>query len=165
MSNPTYYNLGNHAETIQMDYDPLQVSYAEVLDVFWRNHEPTSRPYSSQYRSLIFYHDEEQRKLAEESKTALETRLGKKIYTEILPYQHFTWAEDYHQKYRLRSSSLEGEYLQIYPLLADFVNSTATARVNGYLAGYGIPEILAKEIDLLGLSQAGKDYLQKAVSR
>ncbi len=165
MSNPTYTNLGNHAETIQMDYNPAQITYVELLDIFWQNHQPTSSLGSSQYRAILFYHDDEQRKLAEESKAALETALGKKIYTEILPYQNFTWAEDYHQKYQLRSTPLAAEYLQIYPNPADFVNSSATARVNGYLAGYGTAEMLAEEIDRLGLSQAGKDYLQKVVSR
>ncbi|OJX38071.1 MAG: hypothetical protein BGO78_08545 [Chloroflexi bacterium 44-23] len=165
MSNPTYTNLGNHAETIQLDYDPTQISYSELLDIFWQNHQPTSNYGSSQYRAIVFYHDQEQRKLAEESKMALATKLGKEIVTEIAPYQNFTWAEDYHQKYQLRNSPLAAEYLQIYPDLTDFVNSSAVARVNGYLAGYGTSEMLAGEIDRLGLSQAGKDYLQKSVSR
>lgn len=164
-SNPTYTNLGNHAETIQMDYDPEQISYAELLDIFWQNHDTSSRDRSSQYRAILFYHDDEQRKLAEESKAALETALGKTITTEILPYQNLTWAEDYHQKYQLRNSRLAAEYLQIYPNPIDFVNSSATTRVNAYLAGYGTADMLAEEIDRLGLSSAGKDYLQKAVSR
>jgi hypothetical protein len=57
------------------------------------------------------------------------------------------------------------EYLQVYPNLADFVNSSATSRANGYLAGYGIPEMLAEGIKRLGLSQSGKEYQQKSVSR
>ncbi len=148
-----------------MDFDPDQISYAELLDLFWQNHQPTIRSTSSQYRAILFYHDEEQHRLAEESKATLETNLGKEIYTEILPYQNFTWAEDYHQKYRLRGTTLEAEYLQLYPDPVDFVNSSATTRVNGYLAGYGTPEMLAEEIDHLGLSQSGKEYLLQAVSR
>ena len=157
--------MGNHAETIQVDYDPAQISYTELLDIFWQNHDPTISFGSNQYRSLLFYHDEEQRKLAEESKAALEATLSKEIITEILPYQNFTWAEDYHQKYQLRNTPLEAEYLQIYPNPTDFVNSSATARVNGYLAGYGTSEMLAEEIDRLGLSQTGMDYLREAVYR
>lgn len=148
-----------------MDYDPDQISYTELLDVFWQNHQPTIRSSSSQYRAILFYHDEEQLRLAEESKSALETKLGKKIYTEIRAFQNFTWAEDYHQKYHLRGTPLEAEYLRIYPNSVDFVNSSAATRVNAYLAGYGSLGMLAEEIDRLALSQTGQEYLQKAVSR
>ena len=55
-NNPTYRALGDHAETIQVDYDPTQISYEELLEAFWTSHSPTSRPWSRQYASIIFYH-------------------------------------------------------------------------------------------------------------
>ena len=70
--NPTYHNLGSHSETIQIDYDPVQISYEELLRVFWDSHLPIFPPFSQQYKSAIFYHDENQQRLAEESKVRVE---------------------------------------------------------------------------------------------
>jgi len=102
---------------------------------------------------------------------ALETRdreavnRNARLYTEIVPYTEFYLAEDYHQKYRLQhEQDLMGEFRVIYPETADFVNSTAAARVNGYLAGYGTSQALEEEIDSLGLSQAGAKKLLEIVA-
>ena len=65
--NPTYYDLGGHTETIQIDYDPKKITYEELLDIFWESHEPTLS-LSSQYASIIFFHNEEQKKIAKKSK-------------------------------------------------------------------------------------------------
>lgn len=159
-ANPTYYSLGDHSETIQIDYDPTQITYRELLNVFWSAHEPTVRPYSRQYASIIFYHDEEQKRLALESLQQEEARRGRKVQTEIVPFSAFYLAEGYHQKYRLRAyRDLLREYTAIYPDLEDFVNSTAVARVNGYLGGYGTSDQLADEIGSLGLSPEGREKL------
>jgi peptide-methionine (S)-S-oxide reductase len=120
-----------------MDHDPSLISYEELLDVFWANHGPQYPPFSRQYASIIFYHTEEQRRLAEASKAREEARLGKKVYTEIKPAGTFTWAEDYHQKYYLQSSSgLMRELRAKYPDFRDLVNSTEAARANGYAGGF-----------------------------
>jgi peptide-methionine (S)-S-oxide reductase len=164
--NPTYHSLGNHAETIEIEYDPEQITYEELLDVFWQSHEPATRPYSSQYASIIFYHDEEQKRLAEETMAREAGRRGRTIYTEIVPYERFWPAEEYHQKYYLRGvDDLLAEYLAIYPDAADFVNSTAVARVNGYVGGHGDLARLEAELDDLGLSEAGRERLRAIVSR
>ena len=147
-----------------MDYDPQQVNYDTLLDVFWASHSPTARSWSRQYASFIFVHDAEQRAQAEASLKREEAKLGQKIFTEIVSYSGFTLAEDYHQKYRLRNSSLEKEYLAVYPDLLDFVNSTAVTRVNGYLIGYGTPKQLESEIETLGLSDVSKEKLRRVVA-
>jgi len=86
--------------------------------------------------------------------------LGEKVYTSIEPYHSFFIAEDYHQKYFLREQDdLAQEYHNIYPKPADFRDSTATARVNGYLGGYGDSDILKKSLGTLGLSQSAKQEL------
>ena len=163
-NNPTYHSLGDHSETIQIDYDPTQITYAELLDVFWSSHSPTSRPWSQQYASIVFYHDEEQKRLAEESRDRLAAELGRPIYTEIVPFDRFYLAEDYHQKYQLRGvKALLSEYQAIYPDLGDFVDSTAVARVNGYLGGHGTLAELEAEIDDLGLSPAAQEVLRERV--
>jgi peptide-methionine (S)-S-oxide reductase len=108
--NPTYEEVSSgttgHAESVQILYDPSRISYARLLDVFWHNIDPTvkNRQFcdeGNQYRSAIFYHSEEQRRLAEESKKALEAagRFKGPIYTEIRPASEFYPAEEYHQKY------------------------------------------------------------------
>jgi len=162
---PSYYSLGDHTETIQIDYDPNQITYHELLDVFWKTHNPTSRALSRQYMSIIFYHDEEQKRLALEARNREAANRKARIYTEIVPYTEFYLAEDYHQKYRLQHEpDLMGEFRWMFPHVADFVNSTATARVNGYLAGYGTVKALEEEIDGLGLSQDGVEKLRKIVA-
>jgi peptide-methionine (S)-S-oxide reductase len=163
--NPTYYSLGDHSETIQIDYDPTQISYEELLAVFWESHSPTGRPWSQQYASIIFYHDEEQRRLAMETRDGEASRLGQELYTEIAPFSRFYLAEDYHQKYRLQQvPELADAFRAIYPDAEDFVNSTAAARVNGYLAGYGTLEALQAEFDDLALSPEAKQKLLEIVS-
>ena len=161
---PTYQNLGDHSETIQIDYDPSQISYEELLAVFWDSHSPTVRPWSRQYASALFYHDEAQRRQAQASLDRQLAENGGRIFTEIQPYTGFTLAEDYHQKYRLRGApELEAEFLAIYPNPGDFVNSTAAARVNGYLAGYGSSQALRAELEALGLSPAAQEALLERV--
>jgi len=163
--NPTYRNLGDHSETIQVEYDPTQISYQELLDIFWSSHSPTARPWSRQYASIIFYHNEDQKRLAEASMDREAENRGKSIYTEIMPFVHFYLAETYHQKYRLQQvPALLSEYRAIYPQDEDFINSTATARVNGYVGGYGTLAALQAEIEDLGLSQRAQQELLDRVS-
>jgi len=110
--------------------------------------------------SAIFYHDESQQKLALETKAFEERRRSKKIQTEIVPFDRFYLAEDYHQKYQLRQRrQLMTEFKTLYPRNIDFVNSTAAARVNGYVGGHGKPEEIMANIERLGLSGAGQKRL------
>jgi methionine-S-sulfoxide reductase len=108
--NPTYkqvsYGKTSHTESIEIVYDPSVVSYAKLLEVFWMNIDPTDDKgqfvdRGSQYRPGIFYHNEEQKKLAEKSKQELEESaiFDKPILVEITPASEFWKAEDYHQKY------------------------------------------------------------------
>ena len=162
--NPTYHSLGDHSESIQVDYDPSMISYEKLLEIFWSSHNPTQRPWSSQYKAAIFYHNEDQKKLAMETRDREAARRNSKITTEILPATDFYRAEAYHQKYRLRQDrELMKEFNAMYPSDDDFVNSTAAARVNGYLDGYGTPESLRKELDSLGLSPEAHKKLMDIV--
>ncbi|OYZ26717.1 MAG: peptide-methionine (S)-S-oxide reductase [Hydrogenophilales bacterium 17-64-65] len=112
--NPTYEAVSaggtGHAEAVEIVYDPAKVSYAKLLDVFWRNIDPTVRnrqfcDVGDQYRSAIFYHDAEQKRLAEASKAALAKSkpFPQPIVTEIVPAGVFTAAEAYHQDYYLKN--------------------------------------------------------------
>jgi peptide-methionine (S)-S-oxide reductase len=137
-----------------------------LLEVFWDSHHPTAQPYSRQYMSIVFYHNEEQRRLAIESKECEESRSELSVITEIVPFSEFYLAEDYHQKYYLRQEAgLLKEFCAIYPEIEDFISSTAVARVNGYVGGYGTPETLEKEPNSLGLSEAGNMRLLEIADR
>ena len=161
---PTYHNMGDHTETIQVDYDPEKISYEELLDVFWQSHTPGRRPWSRQYKAAVFYHDEEQRRLATESRDRIAAKTGKGVYTEIIPFSEFYLAEAYHQKYRLQlDRQLMKEFRAIYPDMNDLVNSTAAARTNGYVSGHGIHSQLREELSGLGLSPQGEQKLLKIV--
>lgn len=99
------YGNTNHAEVVQLEFDPSKVKYEELLEVFWQNHNPTTfnrqgPDVGSQYRSVIFYHNEKQKLAAEKSKdTVAEKWAGKTIVTQIVPADKFYKAEDYHQQY------------------------------------------------------------------
>lgn len=163
---PTYHSLGDHAETIQIDFDPARISYAQLLHVFWAEHEPVSRQWSRQYMSMIHYHNDEQKRAAEASKSREETKQKTRLFTEIVPAGKFYLAEDYHQKHYLRQvRELLNEYLAIYPKLSDLISSTAVARVNGYAGHYGTIDGLKAEIDTLGLSPSGRERLLQIISR
>jgi peptide-methionine (S)-S-oxide reductase len=110
VANPTYEQvsagLTGHAESVEVTFDPAKVSYNQLLKVFWRNIDPTTPDqqfcdHGSQYRSAIFYHDEEQKRLAEESKLAVERFKPFKapIVTQIVPASAFYVAEEYHQDF------------------------------------------------------------------
>lgn len=160
---PTYYRLGNHTEAFQVDFDPEKLSYAELVRMFWNGHNPCRQAWSTQYKSAVFVGSESQRKTAEDSRARLEKKLGK-IHTEILPLAEFYLAEDYHQKYLLQNhAELIQEFRAIYPKFSDFLNSTAAARVNGYLGGQGTPAQLQEELDQLGLSEKGQKLLRARV--
>lgn len=160
--NPTYHDLGDHSETVQIDFDPRLIAYEELLDIFWQSHNPSSPAWSTQYKHAVFCHNDGQKELALVSKERLEERLNRKILTEIIPYTGFYRAEDYHQKYKLRHApELMAEFEKMYPDYGDFVDSTAAARVNGYLYGYGSLENLQAEINAFGLSvSAGERLLE-----
>lgn len=137
LENPSYYNMGDHTETIQIDYDPAQVSYEQLLEVYWDNHNPTILRWSRQYMSILFYHNSEQRTLAMKSREDEEANLGRRIYTDIIPFSEFYLAEDYHQKYHLQQvPGLMEELAAIYPNFTDLIDSTAAARINGYAGGH-----------------------------
>ena len=108
--NPSYEDVCSddtgHAEVVQVEFDPERVSYGELLNVFWANHDPTTLnrqgpDRGTQYRSVIFYHSPEQRTAAEESKAAMDKsgRFRRPIVTQIEPAPTFWPAEDYHQRY------------------------------------------------------------------
>jgi peptide-methionine (S)-S-oxide reductase len=110
MENPSYEDVctdrTGHAEVVEVEFDPAKVSYRQLLDIFWANHDPTTRnrqgpDVGTQYRSVVFYHSPEQKAEAEETKRALEKtgRLRRPIVTQIEAAGPFYRAEEHHQRY------------------------------------------------------------------
>ena len=160
--NPTYHAIGDHIETVQVEYDPRVISYEALLELFWEGHVPTTPSWKRQYMSTIFYHDDEQKQLALKSRDREEKMRGE-IYTEIMPFTGFYLAEEYHQKYHLRQSGFMSEFEAVYPSFEEFMGSTAAARVNGYVSGYGTLADLQEEIERYGLSSTGEKRLLELV--
>lgn len=156
--------MGDHTETVQVDYDPERITYAQLLEIFWGSHQPTSRNWSRQYMNAIFYHDDEQRRLAMDSKAVVEQKIDGTVRSQVLPLRSFTMAENYHQKYILKQhAKLKSELSRVYPQHQDFVASTAVARLNGYAGGNGTRNQLSRELEILGLSDKGKQVLSEMV--
>jgi peptide-methionine (S)-S-oxide reductase len=110
--NPTYEEVitgtTGHAEAVQITYDPKKISFEKLLEIFWRNIDPLTAnaqfcDTGSQYRAGIFYHDESQKKLAEESKKTIAKRFKEPVVTEITAAAEFYPAEDYHQDYYMKN--------------------------------------------------------------
>jgi methionine-S-sulfoxide reductase len=146
--NPTYRRLGDHTETLQLDYDPSQITYEQLLKVFWRSHDPAAKSWSTQYKAVVFYHSEAQKKLAFATRDATAKRLGEEVHTEIAPAKKFHLAENYHQKYYLQNRA---DFMEVFKRLPDgqpdLTNSTAAARINGLIAGKVTVKELRSELD------------------
>jgi peptide-methionine (S)-S-oxide reductase len=121
LKNPTYEQVSmgstGHAESVQVIYDPRKVTYAQLLDTFWHNIDPLDGggqfcDRGNQYRSAIFYGNEEEHKAAEESKARVQARLGRPVQTQIVPAGAFYPAEEYHQDFYLRNPVRYHQYRQ-----------------------------------------------------
>ncbi len=124
--NPTYEEVCSgktgHIESIQITFNPHEITYEQLLDIFWHMHDPTSMDRQGsdageQYRSVIFVHDPKQKKTAEKSRAEVQKDLDKPIVTEIRPYTGFYKAEGYHQNYYNNNSGAPYCRLVIYPKL------------------------------------------------
>jgi len=131
VANPTYEEVcaktTGHAEVIQVVFDPKKISVDELLEVFWQTHDPTTlnrqgNDVGPQYRSVVFYHNEEQRAKAEEYKAKLDKSGAweKPIVTAVEPYKNFYKAEDYHQNYYKNNGSAPYCYFVIRPKVEKF---------------------------------------------
>ena len=149
---PSYHDLGDHTEVVQIEYDPEELSYDDLLDTFWSNHAWASSARKRQYRGVVLAHDDEQFETARERRDELAERTGDAVATDIERLDEFYLAEDYHQKYELRSTPVVGD--ELAELYGDaFVDSTVTARLNGFVAGHGDDELRASYLDALDLPE------------
>jgi hypothetical protein len=148
---------------VEVDFDPSQVSYEQLVEKFFGFHDATRPAPKRQYMSAILVRDAEQERTARSVMQRVQETSERAIQTSIIPLAEFYLAEDYHQKYALqRITALFGEFQAMYPNIWDLVDSTAATRVNAYLYGIGTAEQLSADLDGLGLSEKGKARLQSA---
>jgi peptide-methionine (S)-S-oxide reductase len=134
--NPDYRKVSSgetgHAEAIEITFDPEQISFGKILDIFWNTHDPTTmnrqgNDVGTQYRSAIFYHDQKQKEIAEKSKKEFEQE-GKykdSVITEIVPFTNFYVAEDYHKNYYDKNKE------------APYCNFVISSKIHKLLEKYG----------------------------
>ncbi|XP_034482586.1 peptide methionine sulfoxide reductase isoform X3 [Drosophila innubila] len=149
---------GDHTEVLEIDYDPTVISFKDLLDLFWNNHEyGLTTPIKRQYASLILYHDDNQKQIAEASKLEeQERRAPEVITTDIAPKENFYAAEAYHQKYRLQGHKDLAASLNLNTQLLQ--SSYVATKLNGYLAGVGGIEQFKSEVDTMGLTPTQRQY-------
>lgn len=140
-ADPTYYSLGDHTETIQIDFDPERVSYDHLLELATMMGNFDGSDFSRQYRSVVFYHNKEQLQTAR--------KLG---ISKLEPVGTFTRAEDYHQKYYLQQSSIVSDFYKRYPTARAFTDSAAVTKANGIVGGNLELEKIRKITPSLGVS-------------
>ncbi|RUT31858.1 peptide-methionine (S)-S-oxide reductase [Paenibacillus zeisoli] len=165
---PSYRDMGDHSEMVQLDFDPEILSFEEVLRIFWNNHNPVNiNDYKGrQYRSMVLYHNVQQRGQAEQVIRERE-RAGKvKPETEISPFTAFYPAEERHQKYYLHRYPDAVEKLSsIYPSHQELVNSTLAARLNGLAKGYVNLAQIKQEISGWKVHEDERDHWLDLISR
>lgn len=152
---PTYRDIGDHTEALQVDFDPAVISYPQLLEVFWSDHQPCRRAWSTQYKAILFYHDDAQRRAGEASRDRLASERGDRVQTELVSAGTFYRAEDYHQKYYLRSSSVGDPVRELFDSEQAFVDSTAVARLNGHFGGHVPVDGLTESMRRAGLAFEG----------
>lgn len=135
--------MGDHTESIEIDFDPAVISYQQLLAHALAQGSFGGRSYSKQYRSVVFYHSDEQKAPAQAMNIA-----------ELEPFRLFTRAEDYHQKYYLQQSAVAKDFYKMFPGSKAFTDSTAVTRANAIVGGHVAKEGIQGMLPVLGVSEA-----------
>lgn len=144
--------MGDHTETIEIDFDPTIISYEQLLQIFWKSHNPCrGQSYGGrQYMSILLYHNEKQKEVAFRTME----QVNGDVQTEVSSYSKFYVAEDYHQKYYLKRYQKAMSVVQrLFPTEEEITNATLTARLNGLVKGYITMEKLKEEIRAWNLAE------------
>ncbi len=162
LPDPTYERLGDHTESLQVDYDPARLSYEALLAGFWKEADPAERPYSRQYMSAVFFADESQKRLAlATARRALAGR-DEPLRLPVVPLGRFYRAEGYHQKYSLRRYTNLMHVFRGYTE-REFEDSTVAMWLNACVDGHWKREALEEELVRLGLGEAEHRQLSRLV--
>jgi peptide-methionine (S)-S-oxide reductase len=162
--------MGDHTESVSIDFDPKQVSYEELLTRFWNSHNAERNHPGRQYRNVIFYRNATQKEAAESSREKAAAELGidpEQIMTHLVEATLFTYAEKYHQNYILtRSPEIRSFLEEVYPSLKDFADSAVATRLNAWLgSGWEIDrEKATEELEAFGLTDSLKNRVLSALA-
>jgi peptide methionine sulfoxide reductase msrA/msrB len=159
MKDPRYTKIGDHTETVQIDYDPDQISYRELVEIFFNSHNAFAEAYSRQYASLILYHNEDQRQTALEVKESLEAEKNRKVKTMIKELDRFYLAENYHQKFRLQQKTEFRDHYFEMMKIEEFINSPTISKINGYVSGKGERDNIIQNIGDFALTSELQEEL------
>lgn len=163
---PTYRTIGDHSETIEITFDSALISYADLVRLFWENHEAAKDRFykERQYISILFYRNEEQYEVAKHIQTEIESERKKELQTEFQAYNLFYPAEDRHQKYFLRRFKAACDQVQeLFPDEEAFIHSTIAARLNGFVRERGKLPAIKQEITQWGLQPSQTNSLIKTI--
>jgi len=153
--------MGDYTEAVEIEYDPQVTSYEQLLDVFWKHHDPTA-PNITQYMSAIFYHGGKQENAARLSMEQESQKRNVPLTTKIVPGDRFYVAEDFHQKYFLLKYPKVLKDLEMESA-SRMVKSFVSTRLNGYLGGYGTQKGFEAEVTLLGLPNNVEQFVRNRI--
>lgn len=146
---PTYRHMGDHTETVEVEFDPAVLTYEEILHIFWNNHNPKNiNGYKGrQYQSMLLYRSSEQKEAIERVLVELHASGKEKPATEVHPFSVFYPAEEKHQKYYLkRHPDAVEKLLGLYSTISEMDRSTLAARLNGLAKGYANRSGIVEEV-------------------
>lgn len=163
---PTYADIGDHIETVRVEYDPNRIAYADVLDPFWEAHDPARAPFKRQYQPALFPQTPAQTEQARASHAEVAARHTGGIATEVIEDASFSRAEAYHQKHKLRHhEALLNAFQALYSDEDEWIDSPAAALANGYVGGHRAPDRLDADASRLGLPPAAINVLRTQAQR
>lgn len=158
--------MADHTECLEIDFDPQEIGFEEIVKRFWSSHNSNRGNYKGrQYLSILLFHDAEQKEMIERVKESLERSMADKIDTEIASYRGFTLAEERHQKYYLKRYPKAMEKLMCYyETHKQIVDATLVARLNSFVKGYGTLVALKEEVAGWNIPEEMKEELVALVN-
>lgn len=161
-TSPTYRKMGNHTETIEIDFDPNVISLNDLLRIFWENHYPNRDEYKGrQYISLLLFRTDGQKEIINEVKQEMEIILGEPIETEIKQFTGFSLAEMRHQKYYLKRYPKALDQLShLYSNEEELIHSSFAARINGFVKGFITKDELLKDLNTWPIEEKYRSFLK-----
>lgn len=164
LPSPVYRQLGDHSETVEIEFDPSVITLEQLLELFWNHHHPAviNGYKGRQYYSLLFYRNEEQLYTMQRVQQTHTSELEKRAMTEIQAYRAWYPAEERHQKYYLQRQHEWMNQLRVwYPDQQELLQTTLAARLNGYSRGHGTTEQIQQELSDWSISDKTRSQIEQ----
>ena len=160
---PTYQNLGDHTEVIQIQYDPSKITFKQLMSIFWKNHN-SSIFYQKQYWSIVLYINEEQKSAAQDLLQLYKKESLATVYTQIIPLEEYYHAESYHQKYTLQTHPWLIVAVNVRSA-KELIQSQVCTKLNGFLSSYGTHDELLESAKHFGLNEKMVEYISREMMK